>query len=390
MLYKYYLNSVSKGTKATRLALKQKRTELAEATEPIQEYMVMQEMPVARQAHILKRGSYSDPGEAVFPNTPEAIMPFPENYPKNRLGLAMWLTNPDHPLTARVTVNRLWQNFFGTGLVKSAEDFGNQGEIPSHPELLDWLAIQFQSSGWNVKELCKLIVLSATYRQNSKADEKLRLMDPENRLLARGPSQRLSAEMIRDNALKACGLLNEKIGGKSVKPYQPAGLWEINNTSYQQDSGDDVYRRSLYVLIKRSVPNPTLSTFDASSRSYCVIRRQQTNTPLQALVTLNDPTFVEAAKVLGEQIHRAKNPEAGIIEVYRKLTGIAPSAQEIELLLEVREKQLIRFQTQPAKAKGWIEAGQYNLDHEPDKKAVAANAAVASIILNSDASLTKR
>jgi hypothetical protein len=235
-----------------------------------------------------------------------------------------------------------------------------------------------------------LMVMSATYRQNSSASDKIRSMDPENRLLARGPSLRLSAEMMRDNALSACGLLNEQIGGKSVKPYQPDGLWEINNTSYQPDTGSGVYRRSLYVLIKRSVPNPTLSTFDASSRSYCVIRRQQTNTPLQALVTLNDPTYVEAAKVLGELMARAQNPRTGIVQVHRKLTGISPTEKEIELLLQIRDKQLASFKTEPEKIKGWISAGQYKTDAKLDKTAIAANAVVASIIMNSDATITKR
>lgn len=390
LLNDYYLNSVSTAVKNKRQALKQKRSALADSTEQIQEYMVMQEMPVPRQAYILKRGSYTDPGEAVFPNTPEAIMPFPNDLPKNRLGLSKWLTDSNHPLTARVAVNRYWQNFFGNGLVKTAEDFGNQGEIPSHPELLDWLALRFQSSGWNVKALCKLMVMSATYRQNSSASDKLRSMDPENRLLARGPSQRLSAEMMRDNALSASGLLNEQIGGKSVKPYQPDGLWEINNTSYQPDTGSAVYRRSLYVLIKRSVPNPTLSTFDASSRSYCVIRRQQTNTPLQALVTLNDPTYVEAAKVLGIQITKEENPRFGITQAYRKLTGRAPTEKEIELLLQIRDKELTSFNREPKKIKGWISAGQYTVNNGLNKKVVAANAVVASIIMNSDATIMKR
>src|SRR6185295_19443090 len=209
----------------------------------------------------------------------------------------------------------------GVGLVKTSEDFGNQGEFPSHPELLDWLAIQFRESGWNVKELNKLIVMSATYRQDSRVTPEVREKDPDNRLLARGPAFRLSAEMIRDNALAASGLLNKEIGGKSVKPYQPEGLWQINNTNYVSDTGKAVYRRSLYILVKRTVPHPTLATFDGSSRSYCVVRRQKTNTPLQALVTLNDPTFVEAARVLGEQMTRINDKRKAITDTYRKLTG---------------------------------------------------------------------
>jgi hypothetical protein len=389
-LKKYYMSSVHPAVLVAQKELQQRRAELSDSIKDIQEYMVMQEMPKPRQAHILQRGSYDAPGEEVFPNTPESILPFPKELPRNRYGLSLWLTDPDHPLTARVAVNRYWQNFFGTGLVKTTEDFGNQGELPSHPELLDWLAVTFMESGWDVKKLCKLIVMSATYRQNSKVSQSIRDIDPENRLLSHGPSVRLTAEMLRDNVLMASGLLNKKIGGKSVKPYQPSGLWEINNTSYQADTGDDVYRRSLYVIVKRSVPNPTLGTFDATSRSYCVARRQNTNTPLQALVTLNDPTYVEAAKVLGEQISSADELSKGIAEVYRKLTGLEPSTKEIDLLKEFQMEELRRFKENANKAKGWLQAGQYKVDNNLEPATVAANAVVASMIMNSDATLTKR
>lgn len=389
-LKKYYLSTVHPGVLSARKELQQRRTELADSTEDIQEYMVMQEMPKPRQAYLLQRGAYDAFGEEVFPNTPESILPFPKELPKNRYGLALWLTDANHPLTARVAVNRYWQNFFGTGLVKTTEDFGNQGELPSHPELLDWLAVTFRESGWDVKKLCKLIVMSATYRQDSKVNPAIREIDPENRLLSHGPSARLSAEMLRDNVLMASGLLNKKIGGKSVKPYQPEGLWEINNTTYQPDMGDDVYRRSLYVLVKRSVPNPTLGTFDATSRSYCVARRQNTNTPLQALVTLNDPTYVEAAKVLGEQISRSGDQTKAIIEAYKKLTGIEPSSKEIDLLKELQLKELTKFKENIKKTKGWLQAGQYKVDKNLEPAMVAANAVVASVIMNSDATLMKR
>ena len=271
---------------------------------------------------MLQRGSYEAPGEEVFPATPSSVLPFPDELPKNRLGLAQWLTREDHPLTARVAVNRFWQNFFGTGLVKTAEDFGNQGEMPSHPELLDWLAIYFRENGWDIKKLQKLIVMSATYRQDSRASVDAREKDAENRWLSHGPANRMSAEMIRDNALAASGLMRKEIGGKSMKPYQPEGLWEINNTHYVPDTGQVVYRRSLYVVVKRTVPNPTLSTFDAPSRSYCVVRRQRTNTPLQSLVTLNDPTFVEAACVLGEVMAKEGNSSQSILNAYRNLPAV--------------------------------------------------------------------
>jgi hypothetical protein len=389
-LKNYYLSSVHPAVLIAQKELQQRRTELADSMENIQEYMVMQEMPKPRQTYILQRGSYDAPGEKVFPNTPESILPFPKGLPKNRYGLALWLTSADHPLTSRVAVNRYWQNFFGIGLVKTTEDFGNQGELPSHPELLDWLAVTFKESGWDVKKLCKLMVMSGTYRQDSKVNPSIREIDPDNRLLSHGASVRLSAEMLRDNVLMASGLLNQKIGGKSVKPYQPAGLWEINNTTYQPDKGVDVYRRSLYVLVKRSVPNPTLGTFDAASRSYCVARRQNTNTPLQALVTLNDPTYVEAAKVFGEQISRTEELTKGITEVYRKLTGLEPSNKEIELLKEFQMKELRRFKENANKAKGWLQVGQYKVDNSLEPATVAANAVVASMIMNSDATLMKR
>ena len=366
------------------------RTELADSVNKIRELMVMQDSPEPKKTFILNRGNYDSPGEEVFPNTPNSILPFPKDLPKNRYGLALWLTDDKHPLTARVAVNRFWQNFFGTGLVKTSEDFGNQGELPSHPELLDWLSVSFKESAWDTKKLCKLIVMSATYRQDSKAGSDVKLKDPENRFLSHGPSKRMEAEMIRDNALKASGLLNKKIGGKSVKPYQPDGLWEINNTSYIADTGEVVYRRSLYVLVKRTVPNPTLNTFDATERSYCVVRRQSTNTPLQALVMLNDPTFVEASKVLGQEMAFNNDETKGIIDVYRKLTGIQPSESEVKLLKLLRNEELKKFRADINRTKGWLSAGQFKVNKDLEPALVAANSVLASVILNSDATLTKR
>lgn len=390
MLRAYYLSTSNPATLAALKELTDLRNTLADSTEKVKEIMVMQEMPKPKKAHILLRGNYDAFGAEVFPNTPESVLPFPKNLPKNRYGLALWLTDKDNPLTARVAVNRFWQNFFGTGLVKTTEDFGNQGEMPSHPQLLDWLAVTFRESGWNVKKLCKTIVMSATYQQDSRGGKEALEKDPENRLLSHGPVNRMTAEMIRDNALMASGLINMQIGGKSIKPYQPDGLWEINSKKYTQDSGDVVYRRSLYIIAKRSVPNPTLNTFDATSRSFCVVRRQKTNTPLQALVTLNDPTFTEASKVIGEQITRLGNNRQGITNAYRKLTGRTPTAKETDLLVNLQTVQQKKFRDNPGKTKGWLLQGQYVVDPKLDPAAVAANSIVASTILNSDATLTKR
>jgi Protein of unknown function (DUF1553)/Protein of unknown function (DUF1549)/Planctomycete cytochrome C/Concanavalin A-like lectin/glucanases superfamily len=363
---------------------------MADSLEKIPELMVMQESKKPKQAYVLDRGYYDSPTVKVYPNTPEKIFKFANNLPKNRLGLAYWLVDEENPLTARVAVNRFWQNIFGVGIVKTSEDFGNQGELPSHKELLDYLSTYYVQSGWNTKKLIKLIVSSATYQQDSKASKKLMEIDSENRLLAHGPANRLTAEMIRDNALAASGLLVKKIGGKSVKPYQPAGLWEINNTTYIPDNNQDVYRRSLYVIVKRSVPHPTLATFDAPSRSYCVNRRQKTNTPLQALVTLNDPAFLEASKVIGEDMTKAENDSLGITKAYLKLTGKTPKPAELYLLLDLKKVEFEKFKKNKNKARAWLSVGYYQIDPKLDPRLVAANTVVANVILNSDACLTKR
>ncbi len=386
----YYLTAVDPVIRSEQLELSGLRKKLSDSTENIDELMIMQETSAPKPTYLLKRGNYDMPGERVYPGTPASILSFPKDLPGNRYGLAMWATNRKNPLTARVAVNRIWQGFFGIGLVKTAEDFGNQGEMPSNPELMDWLAVNFMESGWNLKKLVKTIVMSATYRQDSKASPEAIEKDPDNRFLSHGPSFRLTAEMIRDNALMASGLINLQTGGRSVKPYQPPGLWEINNTSYTPDTGKAVYRRSLYVIVKRSVPNPTLSTFDASSRSYCIMRRQNTNTPLQALVTLNDPTFVEASKVMGEQMTREQDNTKAIIYAYRKLTGLKPDQKELDLLTALFQNELKKFKAHPGKQKGWLDTGQYHVDTHLDPAVVAANAVVANTILNSDASLTKR
>lgn len=390
ILKDYYASIIDPKIISAKEALQLQRKIFSDSTEHIKELMVMQEMAKPKKTFLLNRGQYDAPRKEVFPNTPEKILPFSGQYPKNRYGLAQWLIDARHPLTARVVVNHLWQNFFGTGLVKTAEDFGNQGEMPSHLDLLDWLAIDIRESGWDIKKLNKRIVMSATYQQDSKASAALKEKDPENRLLARGPANRLTSEMIRDNALMASGLLNKKLGGKSIYPYQPEGLWEINNTNYVQDSTDAIYRRSLYIVLKRTVPNPTLANFDGPSRASCVVRRQSTNTPLQALVTLNDPTFIEAAKVMGETMTQQSNTTSAITTAYRQLTGITPTSKEITLLTNLQQIEYNKFKVNPNKTKGWLNTGLYKINKSLDPCWVAANTVVASTILNSDATITKR
>ena len=387
----YFATTVDSEYLKVKNELRNLRTAYSDSTESTQELMVMQEMAKPKKAHVLLRGQYDAPGEEVFPNTPEKIFPYPANLPKNRLGLAMWLTDSRNPLTSRVAVNRIWQNLFGIGIVKTAEDFGNQGEMPFHPELLDWLAVNFRETGWDVKKLIKSMVMSKTYQQDSKASPTLMELDPENRMLARGPSARLTAEMIRDNALVASELINREIGGKSMYPYQPEGLWEINSHKYKQDTTQAIYKRSLYVVVKRSVPNPMMSTFDATSRSSCLVRRQKTNTPLQALVVLNDPTFLEASKQMGIRMSKQSNLNVSIKDAYVRLTGREPLEGEINILVELQKIEWAKFKKAPEKTKGWLSAGMSKIDlKEVDRPYVASLAVVANTIMNSDATITKR
>ena len=364
--------------------------------------MVMKERKFPRKSFILKRGAYDVHGDEVSPATPGQLLEFPKEYPKNRLGLARWLLHPDNSLFSRVAVNRFWQTYFGRGLVGSVDDFGNQGELPSHPQLLDYLAVTFRepganrSPGWNVKALQKLIVLSATYRQSSNASEKLREADPDNRLLARGPSYRISAEQIRDNALMASGLLTKTIGGPSVLPYQPAGIWEAlatrNAVSYVQDQGDSLYRRSMYTFWKRSSPPPMMLNFDASERHFCIVKRQKTSTPLQALVTLNDPQFVEAARVLAERMLRegGSSPDSRIAFAYKALTSRSPRPQELALLKQLYTDELAEFRRQPNRIDALLNVGEHPRDKTLKPDELATNTVVASTIMNFDEFVIKR
>ncbi|MGS0523935.1 DUF1553 domain-containing protein [Zobellia nedashkovskayae] len=370
--------------------LEKNRKVLVDSVEPMKQIMVMKERKTPRQTYILDRGNYDSPTDSVFPNVPTEIFPMDDGLPKNRLGLAKWITDKDNPLTARVAVNRHWQNLFGRGLVVTSEDFGNQGEMPSHPKLLDWLAIQFIESGWDVKALHKTIMLSSTYQQSSVISDELLKFDKENKWLARGPSTRLSGEMLRDNALYASGLLNETIGGESVRPYQPDGLWKVNGGTYVQDEEEGLYRRSMYTIWKRTVPNPTISTFDAPTRDLCTSRRQKTNTPLQALVILNDPTYIEASRVLGKQITEAKDVRTGIAMTFKKLAGRNITDKELEVLSELQSTEYQKFKQNIEKTKGWLQTGAFKISETDDKASIAANAVVASTIMNADASITKR
>jgi hypothetical protein len=389
-LTQYYLSNNSKAYNNALKKLAKDRKVLVDSTESIKQIMVMKESKHNRQAYILDRGNYDSPTDSVFPNTPEEIFPMDKSLPKNRLGLAKWITDKENPLTARVTVNRYWQNIFGRGLVKTSEDFGNQGELPSHPALLDWLAIQFIESGWDVKALHKTIMMSNTYQQSSVISKELLALDGENKWLARGPSTRLSGEMLRDNALFASGLLNKKVGGKSVRPYQPKGLWKVNGDTYVQDGEEGLYRRSVYTIWKRTIPNPTISIFDAPTRDLCSTRRQKTNTPLQALVILNDPTYIEASRVLGKQITEARDIKTGISNAFKKLTGRKISDKELELLVALQKEEFKKFENNLEKTKGWLQTGAFKISKTDNKALIAANAIVASTIMNADASITKR
>ncbi len=357
--------------------------------------LVAREMEKPRETFMLVRGEYDKPGDKVSPGVPAILPPWPADAPTNRLGLAKWLLSPEHPLTARVNVNRFWQQFFGTGLVKTTEDFGVQGERPSHPELLDWLAAEFVRSGWDVKKLHRLIVTSATYRQSSQVSPELLARDPENRLLARGPRFRVEGEVLRDIALYVGGILAEKQGGRSVKPYEPPGLWETvsfnNSQKYVPDTGESQYRRGLYTYWKRQSPPPNMLIFDAPTREYCVVRRPRTNTPLQALALLNDPQFVEASRAFAFRIlvHGGKTVESRITYAFRTATSRKPGAQEIRILKQTLEQQLAEYRRDSVAAEKLISVGGFKGESALDEREWAAWATIASMILNLDEAVTK-
>jgi len=354
--------------------------------------MVMEEMPTPRETHVLLRGEYDKKGIRVFPGVPAALPALPKDASPNRLGFARWLVAPENPLTARVAVNRHWQMLFGAGIVRTVEDFGAQGDWPSHPELVDWLAVDFREQGWDVKKLLKTIVTSATYRQSSRVTPALLSKDPDNRLLARGPRFRLSADVIRDQALFASGLLVEKQGGPSVKPYQPTGLAkELTGTEdYVQDRGSSLYRRSMYTFWKRTIAPPTMMNFDAANRETCVVRETRTNTPLQALNLMNDVTFVEAARVMAERVIKAeKTPTARLTLAWRLATARLPNAMELKTLNAAFEHHLAHYRANPGSASKLVSAGEAPRDRSFDAVEHAAYTAMCSLILNLDEAITK-
>ncbi len=325
----------------------------AKLKEEIPPVMVMKEMEVPRPAFVLDRGAYDSPvGDPVPPGSPEALNPFLDEYPKNRLGFAQWMTSRENPLTARVAVNHLWDQFFGIGITKTVEDFGSQGEWPSHPALLDWLAIELIESGWDRQHIVNLILDSATYRQSSAIRPEIEKVDPENRFLAHGPRGRFSAEMIRDQALAVSGLLNPEVGGPGVNPYQPTGLWEELTKrpgymmTYEVSPGDAIYRRSIYTFWKRAAPPAMMSVFDAPSREICTVRRESTNTPLQALALLNGDTYVEAARSLAQRLIR-EEPEASddslIREAFVRIVQRNPGSDEMEIARQLFQSESARI-----------------------------------------------
>jgi len=345
-----------------------------------------------RDAFILKRGAYDAHGDKVLPDVPAVLPPMKPEWPKNRLGLAKWLVDRGNPLTARVTVNRYWVMYFGTGIVKTVQDFGSQGELPSHPELLDWLAVEFMDSGWNVKAIQKTIVMSATYRQSSKVTPQLMQLDPANRLLARGPRLRIGPEMIRDQALDVAGLLVDKIGGPSVKPYQPPGLWkELGGSDYKADTGEGLYRRSLYTYWRRTVAPPFMVNFDSPNREVCTVQENRTDTPLQALDLMDDEQFVEASRKLAERaMHEGgKTADQRIDYLYRLVLARPPKPAENKIVLDTLEHFEQRYRKDPESAKALLTHGDSSSDQKLGAPDLAAYTSVASLLLNMDETITK-
>jgi hypothetical protein len=383
--------AMSEDLNRVRIELANLEERLAALTQPFQT-MVMDVASKPRDTFILNRGDYAQPTEKVSPGTIAALPPMPEGAPADRLGLARWITMRSNPLTARVAVNRFWKMFFGTGIVGTPADFGAQGEWPTHPALLDWLAVEFMESGWDVKHLVRLVVMSETYRQSSAASPALLERDPQNRLLARGPRFRVPAELIRDTALKAGGLLVPRVGGPSVNPYTPGDLWrEVSHygstpataQAFVQDHGEKLYRRSLYTFWKRTAPPPNMMAFDAPNREVCTISRGNTTTPLQALVTLNDPQFVEAARAFAQRIALHSPDDAERLRwAFREATSRAVKPAELEVLRSAIARERERFRANAARVAEVLSVGESPRDPSIEPAEHAAWMQLASLLLN--------
>ena len=391
----YYRATASMAHKFLADAIRQTEQDKAAVLAAIPQTMIMQEQPGIRSTHVLQRGAYDRPGLPVIAGTPSELPPYPAGAPRNRLGLAVWLTSREQPLTARVFVNRVWAQFFGHGLVKTVEDFGSQGEWPTHPELLDWLAVDFMENGWDIKRLVRQIVMSNTYRQASATTAEQLDRDPENRWLARGARFRLPAEMVRDTALAIGGLLREEVGGPSVKPYQPAGLWRqlTNRREYRQyyeaSGGAGLYRRSIYTFWKRAALHPTMAAFDAPTREVCTVRRRVTNTPQQALVLLNDPQFVEAARGLAARVMAVyMGDDERLATMFLGATARPPEKPETKLLRELLQNERTRFAADQGAAAKLLAVGESPRADQPSVE-LAAFTMVARAILNLSETITR-
>jgi len=409
VLKKYFRENTQTPLKIAEMEVKRATEKLNQFMDKVPSTLVMQERKTPRDAHILHRGEYDQKREKVVRALPAALPPLPKDAPMNRLGFARWLVTGEHPLTARVWVNRLWERLFGVGIVKTSEDFGSQVEWPSHPDLLDWLAVEFaqpsalppvdgiSAQAWDMKAMIKFIMLSKTYQQSSSAKESLYKMDPDNRLLARGPRLRLPAEIIRDQALASSGLLVPKIGGPSARPYMPDKVWDETSTfgnmlNYKADQGEGLYRRSIYTIWKRTAAPPSMLLFDAPNREICMPKRSRTNTPLQALALMNEVTYVEAARALAEKMlhaKSAKNSEDRLILGYRLATGSSPNAGTLSILIDGLDKRRKSFSENPDAAKSLIKQGSSTPPSDMDEVELAAYTSTANILLNLDRVIMK-
>ncbi|HEY3968837.1 MAG TPA: DUF1553 domain-containing protein, partial [Planctomycetaceae bacterium] len=404
-LQRYFLAYITRPSADSELNLRQRawldaRSARTTIEDAIPGTFIFKELSQPREAFVMLRGQYDKPGEKVEPDTPAVFPPLKKTDPAaraTRLDLAKWLLAPEHPLTARVTVNRFWQQLFGTGLVKTSFDFGSQGEAPSHPELLDWLAISYREGGWDTKALVRLMVTSATFRQEARSTPESLKRDPENRLYARGPRFRLDAEQIRDNALYVGGIINLEMGGHGDKSYQPPNIWEpvgysdSNTRFYLQDHGAALYRRSIYAFLKRTAPPPFMSNFDAPNREQFCTRRERSNTPLQALQLMNDTQHFEAARGFGERILTAggTTPDERITFAYRTALSRSPRPEELAIVKQALEQYLARYGADPAAAHQVITVGESKHKSNLAESDLAAYTLLANLVLNLDETVTR-